>query len=77
MSAAPWWKDRPLVAMMVAGLLLRAVPLAVWAYEWGCTRDECTYLKLASRMLNGEGMTTSVGWLWAPGYPMIVGFDLV
>lgn len=57
---------------MVAGLLLRAVPLAVWAYEWGCTRDECTYLKLASRMLNGEGMTTSVGWLWAPGYPTLM-----
>ncbi|MFT4979870.1 MAG: 4-amino-4-deoxy-L-arabinose transferase-like glycosyltransferase [Myxococcota bacterium] len=57
---------------MGLGLALRAVPLAVWAREWGCIRDECTYIKLASRMISGEGMTSSVGWLWAPGYPFLM-----
>ena len=56
---------------MLAGLLLRIIPLAVWT-RWPCVRDECTYLKLADRMVNGEGMTSSVGWLWAPGYPTLI-----
>ena len=67
-----WWKDRSLLTALALGLLLRAVPLMVWANEWGCTRDECTYIKLARRMINGEGMTISVGWLWAPGYPFLL-----
>ena len=69
---AAWWRDRSLVTAMVVGTLLRGVPLAVWAWEWGCVRDECTYLRLAERMASGEGMTSSLGWLWAPGYPFLL-----
>ncbi|NOY25233.1 MAG: hypothetical protein GXP62_05115 [Oligoflexia bacterium] len=68
----PWWKDRNLWVAMLVAVLLRTVPLAVWGQDWGCVRDECTYLKLARRMVEGQGMTTSAGWLWAPGYPFLL-----
>ena len=42
------------------------------AFLVGCVRDECTYLRLSERILNGEGMTASNGWIWAPGYPFIL-----
>jgi hypothetical protein len=38
-----------------------------------CVRDECTYLRLAGRMAEGKGMTASAGWLWAPGWPVLLG----
>ncbi|MDP6931646.1 MAG: glycosyltransferase family 39 protein [Myxococcota bacterium] len=66
-----WWKDRSLWTAACFGLVIRAVPLLVWPGR-RCTRDECTYLKIAKRMLDGEGMTTSGGWLWAPGYPTLM-----
>ena len=56
---------------MVIGFLLRIVPVMVWL-SWPCVRDECTYLRLSERILNGEGMTASNGWIWAPGYPFIL-----
>ncbi|MEL6347264.1 MAG: glycosyltransferase family 39 protein [Myxococcota bacterium] len=68
----PWWRDRTLLGMLVAGVLLRALPLLIWMNEWGCVRDECTYTKLSFRLAHGEGMTASSGWLWAPGYPFLM-----
>ena len=65
------FSSKKLNAIMFTGLLLRAIPLIVWT-RWPCVRDECTYLKLADRMVEGEGMTSSVGWLWAPGYPSLI-----
>ena len=58
--------------LMVAGFVLRGLPLLVWIQTWPCVRDECTYLRLAERMAAGDGMTSSVGWLWAPGYPALL-----
>lgn len=68
-----WWKDRSLQAALGVALALRTVPLALWASSWPCTRDECTYLKLAIRLAEGQGITDSSGWLWAPGYPALLG----
>jgi len=56
---------------MLIGFLLRIVPLMIWL-SWPCVRDECTYLRLSERILNGEGMTASNGWIWAPGYPFLL-----
>jgi len=67
-----WWKDRNLLAALGVALALRTLPLAVWGQEWACVRDECTYIKLAKRIDLGQGMTTSAGWLWAPGYPYLL-----
>lgn len=60
------------MAALLVALILRTVPLAVWGEEWVCARDECTYIKLANRMVEGQGMTSSSGWLWAPGYPFLL-----
>ncbi len=63
----PWWKDRGLFPLVLAAVLLRLLVLAIWPDE-RCIRDECMYLFTANRMLDGQGMTSSNGWLWAPGY---------
>ena len=55
---------------MLIGFLLRIVPVMVWL-PWPCVRDECTYLRLSERILDGDGMTASNGWIWAPGYPVL------
>ncbi len=55
------------------GLVLRVMPLALWPFD-SCVRDECTYSRLAKRFAAGKGMTESVDWLWAPGYPAFLGF---
>ncbi len=73
MDQRPWWSDKPLVAAVVTGMMLRVLPVLVWL-NWGCARDECTYLRLSRKIVAGQGMEASAGWLWAPGYPMIVGF---
>jgi len=67
-----WWKDRQLWLAAVVGMLARIVPMVVWMTDWPCVRDECTYLRLAHRLAEGQGMTVSNGWLWAPGYPFLV-----
>ena len=70
---AMWFpKNKRLRQLMVAGFVLRALPLLVWINTWPCVGDECTYLRLAERMSAGQGMTSSVGWLWAPGYPTLL-----
>ena len=63
--------DKWLKKAVIIGALLRLVPVCIWIY-WPCVRDECTYLRLAERMVAGEGMTASNGWIWAPGYPVLV-----
>lgn len=67
----PWWRDKVLWAAMVVAGVLRGLPMALWPDD-KCVRDECTYIRIAQRFVDGEGMTTSAGWLWAPAYPAIM-----
>jgi hypothetical protein len=60
--------DRVFFAALVAGTLLRLLPLAIWPEE-SCVRDECSYIRIAEKIAEGRGMTAYGGWLWAPGYP--------
>ena len=66
-----WWMDRSLLVAILVGAFIRVLPLVVWQH-WSCARDECTYLRLAGKITNGQGMVQSAGWLWAPGYPMLM-----
>lgn len=66
-----WWRDRALLKILAIDAVLRATPLLLWPDE-RCVRDECTYMKVADRLLGGEGITGSAGWLWAPGYPALL-----
>lgn len=68
----PWLTDRILRNALIAAFVVRLVPLVVWMFD-GCLRDECTYVRLAHRFGEGEGMTGSAGWIWAPGYPFLMG----
>jgi hypothetical protein len=58
------------------GILLVAFALrAFWAIggiDEGCTRDECTYRELAERIVDGQGLRSLKGWLWAPGWPYVL-----
>ncbi|MCB9746391.1 MAG: hypothetical protein H6740_27690 [Alphaproteobacteria bacterium] len=63
------WTDRVLWWAVLVGLYLRSLALARWPRD-PCVRDECTYLALAQRLIEGEGIQPAQkGWLWAPGYP--------
>jgi len=64
-------QEKYLHKIILAGFLIRVLPLLLWL-DWPCVRDECTYLRLSERLLNGQGMTASNGWIWAPGYPFLV-----
>lgn len=66
-----WWKDRSLKWALLACFLLRVVPMVVWATKT-CTHDECTYERMAKALLAGQGMTSTLGWLWAPAYPFLM-----
>ena len=66
-----WLQDKTLITAVWVGIVLRVLPLVIWR-DWGCARDECTYLRIARKMAAGEGMVPSAGWLWAPGYPAIM-----
>lgn len=68
----PWYRDRRLLWILFLGTILRVLPLALWPQDQ-CVRDECTYIKLSEKIMNGEGIMPSAGWLWAPGYPYILG----
>ncbi len=72
MNPVSWKKDRSLRTALVVALIVRVVPLLAWINDT-CLRDECTYLKLGKRFAEGEGMTSSSGWIWAPGYPFLLG----
>jgi hypothetical protein len=71
MRRPQWLQDRSLITAVLVGAFLRVLPLIIWR-DWGCARDECTYLRIARKMAHGEGMVPSAGWLWAPGYPAIM-----
>ena len=66
-----WWKDRSIRMALVAGFLLRLIPMIVWA-EKTCIRDECTYEIMADAMLEGQGLVGTMGWLWAPAFPTLI-----
>lgn len=69
-----WYQDNALWGAVVVGLVLRVLPHALWPGD-GCVRDECTYRGLAKRFAQGKGMTQSVEWIWAPGYPAYLGLN--
>ena len=66
-----WWKDRSIRMALVVGFLLRLIPMVVWA-EKTCIRDECTYELIADAMVHGQGITGTMGWLWAPAFPTLI-----
>ena len=68
----PWFRDRRLLFALALGLVVRLL-FALSSYDDACIRDECTYLKMAERLVSGQGITSSAGWLWAPGYPFLLG----
>lgn len=67
-----WGRDRVVIAALVAGLLLRVLPLVVFP-QFDCLRDECIYRTMALNIIDGQGLTTSSkGWLPSPGYPYLL-----
>ena len=60
--------DRGIWRAIAAGLALRIVLLFI-GVDLECTNDECSYLKVAGALFDGEGLTPIRGFLWAPGYP--------
>jgi hypothetical protein len=67
-----WHRDPHVWTAIAVGLVLRVVPALLWLDD-GCVRDECSYIHLSDRFAQGQGMTSSSGWLWAPGYPVLLG----
>jgi hypothetical protein len=64
-------RDKRLRLLLAVTILLRLIAAVAWPFE-KCVRDECMYMNIAERMVEGLGMTASNGWLWAPGYPAIL-----
>ena len=62
-----------LLVILVLGVLVRLLPIWIWGLE-GCIRDECTYMRQGYHFFQGEGVVASSGWLWAPGYPVLIAF---
>ncbi len=67
----PWWRDRRLLVLVIVTVGLRLLLDALWPME-RCVRDECMYLYTAERMADGLGMTSSNGWVWAPGHVFLL-----
>jgi len=67
----PWWRDRRLLLLVVVTVVLRLLIEGLWPME-SCVRDECMYLFTAERMAEGQGMTASNGWLWAPAHVFLL-----
>ena len=67
----PFWRDRRLVWLVVVTIGLRLILDALWPTET-CVRDECMYMYTAERMAAGRGMTSSNGWIWAPGHVFLL-----
>jgi len=64
--------DRWLLAALVAAILLRVVPMAIWP-QMDCVRDECIYRAMGMKIIDGQGLTvSSKGWLTAPGFPYLL-----
>lgn len=45
--------------------------MVIWAAK-KCTHDECTYERMADALRGGEGIVSTMGWLWAPAYPVLM-----
>ncbi len=63
----PWWRRTDERWLVIGALAVRLVFVLAWP-EIDCVRDECLYLRAARRLANGQGITATNGWLWAPGY---------
>lgn len=58
-------------ALFVA-IILRVVPMAIFP-QLDCVRDECIYRSMATKIIDGQGLTvSSKGWLTAPGFPYLL-----
>ena len=68
---SPWWRDRRLLLLVIVTVVLRLVIEGLWPMEV-CVRDECMYLFTAERMAEGQGMTASNGWIWAPAHVFLL-----
>jgi 4-amino-4-deoxy-L-arabinose transferase-like glycosyltransferase len=72
-----WLRDPWLVAALVAGLVVRVLPLMLFL-QFECIRDECIYRTMAADIANGQGLTLSdKGWLPSPGYPYLLAWSKV
>ncbi len=60
--------DPRIWAAILLGLVLRA-GLLFAVGDIACVNDECSYLKVAHALLDGQGLLPIRGFLWAPGYP--------
>ncbi len=67
----PWWRDRRLLLLVAVTVVLRLLIEGLWPFE-ACVRDECMYLFTAERMAEGQGMTASNGWIWAPAHVFLL-----
>jgi hypothetical protein len=67
-------RDRSILASLVVGLVLRALPMLIWGWAGDdCTRDECIFKIAARPILAGDGLGVApAGWLPAPGYPYLL-----
>ena len=61
--------------LLTTAFVLRLLPMLIWPNE-ACVRDECMYVFTAERMLEGQGMTATNGWMWAPGYISVIAAHL-
>lgn len=69
-----WARDPWLWAALVLGLVVRALPMAIWP-PGECLRDECIYRGMAEGIFHGEILDTShKGWLPSPGYPYLLAY---
>jgi len=75
----PGWKahwglsSRWVLGAVGVALVVRVLPMALWGVA-SCTRDECSYKVLARGIVDGDGLASPKGWLWAPGYPYLLAF---
>jgi 4-amino-4-deoxy-L-arabinose transferase-like glycosyltransferase len=72
-----WLLDPWLVTALVAGLVIRLLPLTLFL-QFECIRDECIYRTMAADIVDGHGLTLSEkGWLPSPGYPYLLAWSKV
>lgn len=74
MAERPLHRDPAVIASLVVGLVLRALPMLLWGWAGDdCTRDECIFKIAARPILAGDGLGVApAGWLPAPGYPYLL-----
>ena len=68
--------DVPVLTVLLACVVVRAALLMVWP-NLPAIRDEASYLLLARKLAQGEGVQPApFGWLWAPLYPWFLSIHL-